>query len=132
MKTQSTIHSMKLHPEPFEMIKSGQKTIELRLFDSKRRQIKPGDEIIFTNISTGESLITTVMSDNFEKLYKSLPLLKCGYTAENADKADYSDMEQYYSAEEQKKYGVVGIELFRSEGALNRIQLKYNSIKGTE
>jgi len=37
--------------------------------------------------------------------------LQCGYTAENVDEADPSDMEQYYSVEEQNKYGVVGIEL---------------------
>ena len=45
--------------------------------------------------------------------YKSLPLLKCGYTTDNIDTATPTDMEQYYSVEEQKKYGVVGIELFR-------------------
>ena len=48
-----------------------------------------------------------------KELYKSLPLLQCGYTRENIDKATPSDMEQYYSIEEQNKYGVVGIELCR-------------------
>ncbi|MBE6692642.1 MAG: ASCH domain-containing protein [Ruminococcaceae bacterium] len=106
---------MKLKPHPFEMIKSGQKTIELRLLDEKRREIKVGDEIIFTNIATGETLNTTVVNlhtfDNFEELYKTLPLLKCGYTKENVENARYTDMEQYYPLEEQKKYGVIGIEL---------------------
>ena len=110
-----TIHEMKLHPSPFEMIKSGKKTIELRLFDEKRQQIKAGDKIVFTNTATGETLDATVAKmhrfDSFEELYRSLPLLKCGYTAEYVDDARPSDMEQYYSPEEQKKYGVVGIEL---------------------
>ena len=110
-----TIHEMKLHPSPFEMIKSGKKTIELRLFDEKRQQIKAGDKIVFTNTATGETLDATVAKmhrfDSFEELYRSLPLLKCGYTAEDVDDARPSDMEQYYSPEEQKKYGVVGIEL---------------------
>ncbi len=106
---------MKLKPHPFEMIKSGQKTIELRLLDEKRREIKVGDEIIFTNTATRETLNATVVNlhpfDSFEELYKSLPLLKCGYTKETVDKANYSDMEEYYPLEEQKKYGVIGIEL---------------------
>jgi hypothetical protein len=38
--------------------------------------------------------------------------LQCGYTEDDIDTAHPSDMEQYYSVEEQKKYGVVGIELF--------------------
>lgn len=106
---------MKLNPTPFEMIKSGQKTIELRLFDEKRQLIKVGDEILFTNTVTGETLKTSVVKlhrfDSFEELYKSLPLLKCGYTSENVGKATPADMELYYSAKEQKEYGVLGIEI---------------------
>ena len=40
---------MNLAPSPFEMIKSGAKTIELRLYDEKRRAVKVGDTIEFTN-----------------------------------------------------------------------------------
>ncbi len=107
---------MKLNPLPFGMIKSGKKTIELRLFDEKRQRIKAGDVIDFTNTYNGEKMRATVkklhLFDSFEELYKTLPLLQCGYTAEDIDTAQPSDMEQYYSAAEQKKYGVVGIELF--------------------
>lgn len=107
---------MKLNPSPFEKIKSGQKTIELRLFDEKRQKIKAGDDIIFTNSVNGEKICTTVkklhLFDSFDELYKSLPLLQCGYTSEDIGTAHHSDMERYYSTEEQSKYGVVGIELF--------------------
>ena len=110
-----TIHNMKLHRSPFEMIKSGDKTIELRLFDEKRQQIKVGDEIIFTDTATGETVTKSVarlhVFSSFSELYESLPLLKCGYTAEDIDSSSPSDMDEYYSAEQQKKYGVVGIEL---------------------
>ncbi len=109
------MHKMKLNPEPFELIKSGIKTIELRLYDEKRRRIIVGDEICFTNTETGETLMRTVIKlhrfDSFDALYKSLPLLKCGYTSKNIKAATPADMEKYYSAEEQKKYGVLGIEL---------------------
>ena len=111
-------HNMKLHKSPFEMIKSGEKTIELRLYDEKRRQIKVGDRIVFTNNVTGETLEMAVVKlhifDSFGELYRALPLLQCGYTSESIDKADPADMELYYSREEQQRYGVVGIELHRA------------------
>ncbi len=110
-------HQMKLYAEPFEKIKSGQKTIELRLNDEKRQKLKVGDEITFTNIANGETLKRTVLKlyhfNNFDELYQSLPLLKCGYTELDIHTAQASNMEKYYSAEEQAKYGVVGIELCR-------------------
>lgn len=107
---------MKLQASPFEKIKSGTKTIELRLLDEKRKKVKEGDAIVFTNNDNGEKIEATVKAlhrfDSFEALYKTLPLLQCGYTADDIDTAHPSHMEQYYSADEQKKYGVVGIELF--------------------
>ena len=36
-------HEMKLALEPFVMIADGRKTIELRLYDDKRKKIKLGD-----------------------------------------------------------------------------------------
>jgi hypothetical protein len=48
---------------------------------------------------------------SFSELYEALPLLQCGYTEADIATAHPSDMEQYYSVEEQAKYGVVGIEL---------------------
>ncbi|MBE6541334.1 MAG: methyltransferase domain-containing protein [Ruminococcaceae bacterium] len=109
------VHQMKLTPSPFAQIKSGNKTIELRLFDEKRQKIKEGDIITFTNTVSHEQLRRVVKKlhrfDGFEELYKSLPLLQCGYTSENLEYASPSDMDEYYSVDEQKKYGVVGIEL---------------------
>ena len=113
------IHNMKLNPAPFEIIKSGKKTIELRLFDEKRQKIKVGDEIIFTNTVSGEMLSRTVKGihifESFYELYKSLPLLKCGYTEDDVDSASPLDMEKYYSIDEQKNFGVVGIELYSND-----------------
>ena len=111
----TTIHTMKLHAAPFEKIKSGEKTIELRLYDEKRQKIKVGDTIVFTNNATGETLTKQVLQlhvfDSFRELYEALPLLKCGYTPEDIATAHPCDMDRYYSLEEQKHYGVVGIAL---------------------
>ena len=106
---------MKLNPAPFEMIKSGQKTIELRLFDEKRQLVKVGDRIVFTNTVTAATVNTEVVKlyrfDSFEALFRSLPLLKCGYTSEMLDEASSADMVKYYSVENQERYGVLGIEI---------------------
>ena len=108
-------HEMNLNPAPFEKIKNGQKTIELRLYDKKRRLIKVGDTITFTNNANGETLSTAVKKlhrfDSFSELYSSLPLLQCGYTPENIERAHPSDMDRYYTPEAQSRHGVVGIEL---------------------
>lgn len=109
-------YNMKLNPSPFEMIKSGEKTIELRLNDEKRQRIKIGDEIEFENTGDSTQVINARVLNlhrfcSFDQLYKSLPLLKCGYTSDDVCTAHPSDMERYYSVERQKKYGVVGIEI---------------------
>ncbi len=39
---------MHLADLPFEQIRSGKKTVEVRLYDEKRRAIREGDVIVFT------------------------------------------------------------------------------------
>ena len=43
-------HEMKLYDAPFELIKSGKKTIEVRCNDEKRRKLNVGDKIIFYSL----------------------------------------------------------------------------------
>ena len=107
---------MRLNPQPFSMIESGEKTIELRLYDEKRKKIRVGDRIRFIHTErTEQQLVCTVKNmhvfSSFEALYAYLPLRKCGYTEETVPFADPKDMEAYYSKSEQEKYGVVGIEI---------------------
>lgn len=109
-------HHMNLRLTPFDMIRSGQKTIELRLYDEKRREIRVGDEIEFDCLDKDATPIAVrVMNiyrfDNFDALYATLPLLKCGYNKNTIVNAAPSDMNQYYSIEEQEQFGVVGIEI---------------------
>ena len=107
------MHELRLHDEPFELIKSGSKTIEMRLYDEKRKLIKEGDIIIFTNRVTDEKLKTKVIKlylfNSFEELYKNFDGVSLGYKVN--EKIDPSDMEKYYSKEDKSKYGVVGIEI---------------------
>ena len=112
----TTTHIMRLNNRPFQLIYSGNKTIELRLFDEKRQLIKAGDIIKFINTADeNNTLLVEVVElhiyKDFIELYNNLPLLKCGYTEQDIDSADPKHMEKYYSQEQQSKYGVVGIEI---------------------
>lgn len=109
-------HNMKLHNQPFDLIMSGIKTIELRLNDDKRQKIKVGDTIVFTKTSDANEQITVRVINlhvfpSFAELYSTLPLDKCGYLPDELKNASPKDMEEYYSPEEQKRYGVLGIEI---------------------
>jgi ASC-1-like (ASCH) protein len=102
-----------LNEEPYNLIESGTKTIELRLYDEKRQKIKVGDTIEFINRVTEEKIYTKVKAlhlyDSFTELYKHFDKVSLGYRID--EEANPSDMEKYYPLEEQEKYGVVGIEL---------------------
>lgn len=109
-------HIMRLKPSPFEKVEVGTKTIELRLFDEKRRNIHVGDIIEFVHTENSDKTLQTkvialFIFDSFKTLYNNLPLLECGYTEENINIASPDDMDVYYSKEEQEKYGVVGIKI---------------------
>ena len=111
-----TTHSMGLNPGPFEAIRSGAKTIELRLYDEKRRRIRPGDRIVFTDTADESRTLPAEVREllvfpSFEELYAALPLTACGYSEAELPGASPRDMEVYYSPEQQRRYGVVGIVL---------------------
>ncbi len=106
-------HKMKLNNEPFECIKNGTKTIELRLNDEKRKLLTVGDYIEFINRVTNEKLLVEVIDlfkyNSFEELYKHFNKIEMGYSIN--EEANPKDMENYYSKEEQEKYGVLGIKI---------------------
>ncbi len=105
---------LRLNERPFESIKAGSKTIEMRLLDEKRKAYNVGDVLIFKKrpdeIEELKVQITALhMFGNFNELYKKFNKINLGY-AEN-EIAKPEDMLEYYSKEEQEKYGVVGIEI---------------------
>ena len=102
------IFRMKLQNEPFKQIKKGIKKIEIRLNDEKRKIFEINDYIEFTNITTLEIMFVKITNlyhfESFEKLFNNFDnsILGCG---------SYEEMYKYYSKEEEKKYGVLGIEI---------------------
>ncbi len=108
------LHHMKLKQSPFMKIRNGIKTIELRLNDEKRQQVQVGDFIEFSLIDNPLEKIQTRVTalhrfDSFEELYANLPKEKLGYAS--SDTPDPDHMNEYYSFDKQKQYGVLGIEL---------------------
>lgn len=110
------LHKMKLNKQPFNAVNVGYKTIELRLNDEKRQKLNVGDWIEFSQMDNPGNKVTVEIValhnfDSFKELYAALPLLQYGYTEETVDSANASDMESYYSKEEQALYGVLGVEI---------------------
>ena len=107
------IHCMKLQNDPFQAIREGWKTIEMRLNDEKRSIIKVDDVIEFTNVMTLEKICCRVINiykySDFDELYKNHDKVSIGYK-EN-ETADPDDMLMYYTKEDIEKYGVVGLEV---------------------
>ena len=106
-------YNMNLNKEPFNRIKDGTKTIEMRLNDEKRQLLKEKDLIEFTNRISLETILVEIVKihkySNFDELYKHFDKVSLGYNKD--DIANPKDMEKYYPKEEQEKYGVIGIEI---------------------
>jgi ASC-1-like (ASCH) protein len=101
---------MKLNESPFERIKNGTKTIEFRLFDEKRQQIKVGDKIEFSKLpDLHEKILVDVVElyreDTFENLFRKL------YANEEGIIRKTKAMYEIYSPEKEQQYGILGIKI---------------------
>jgi len=104
---------MRLSAEPFEKIRNGQKTIESRLYDEKRKRININDEIEFTCNDNSSKKILAKVKDiykyaSFEELFSSLPIK---YFGGNSKEELLKEIQAFYSKEDQEKYGVIGIKI---------------------
>ena len=107
-----TTHQLKLATEPFSAIISGNKTIESRLYDAKRQKIQIGDRIIFTNRDNSEQTVTAEVVGllryaTFRDLFSHNNPRKFG--GDNVEWLE-NQIYEFYSIEDQKIYGVIGIE----------------------
>lgn len=118
------IHKMKLNESPFERIKNGTKTIEFRLYDEKRKKIKIGDKIEFSKLpDLQEKILVDVLDIYRDKTFKSL--FKKIYTDEDEIERKTKSMYQFYSKEQEKKYGVIGIKI---DLLSNSFRYSYNKL----
>ncbi len=123
------IYEMNLKAEPFEKMKSGKKSVELRLFDHKRRRIDVGDRIIFTNLDDPVQKIAAIVKSlhryqTFEDLFAEIPPEKCGSSKGETPEKASAGMHKYYTDEQIQTYGVIGIEIELTDAAVTIKQLE--------
>ena len=109
------MHVMKLQPEYYNFILNGTKKIEIRLYDEKRQQIKIGDTIKFLRepdfTESFDARVTGLLRYNsFSDMFKDFDVSIL------ADKSITKEellnvLEQFYTDEMQKQYGVLGIRI---------------------
>lgn len=107
------VHQMGLYGEYFHAIKERKKTVEVRLYDEKRRKIKVGDTIEFIKVpQQDENLkvqVTNLRSyDTFEAMYNDIPLkdFDCeGWTMKEMIDGTY----EIYTPEAEKEWGTLAI-----------------------
>lgn len=120
---------MHLADDMFEAVKAGTKTVEIRLFDDKRKLVDIGDYIEFRKLSNPKERVTRRVADlnifsTFEELFKSeryengKRVVKLRYTPAQVGapegatvKSLVDGMYKYYDKAQEKKYGVIAFVL---------------------
>ncbi|HDH45360.1 MAG TPA: ASCH domain-containing protein [Thermococcus sp.] len=100
---------MGLKEEYLDLIRDGKKKVEGRLYDEKRRQINPGDTIVFEgklkvrvkSIRKYPSFKEMLEREGIERVLPGVHNIEEGVRI----------YRQFYTEEEEKKYGVVAIEI---------------------
>lgn len=111
--TERRVFEMNLLPEPFEAIKSGKKTVELRLNDEKRRELSVGDII---NFSCGDNVLSVKVIDlykerDFITLFEKYSMTEMGFSEKETPQSGAMQMRKYYSVERENECGVLGIKI---------------------
>ena len=106
-------HIMKLQAYSFDKIRDGEKIIEVRLYDEKRREIKLGDKIEFKRepeqIETVNTEVAGLLNyKSFEDLVEDFPASDFGYS----DKTELLNaIYSFYKKEDAEKYSVLGVRI---------------------
>lgn len=120
---------MHLAAEPFEKVKAGTKTVEIRLFDDKRNEVDIGDYIEFIKSGDENERVIRRVADveiwqSFENAfsracYENKKRVEClRYTPEQLGSPAGSDLKslvggmyKYYNKAEERKHGVIAFTL---------------------
>jgi len=115
-------HQMTLFIEPFRSIKSGRKTVEVRLNSENKRQIQIGDTIEFELLPDRTEKINVLVEDlmvfkTFEEMYSSITFKEfdCDHwTMNEMIDATY----KIYSSQREAMWGALGIRIKLIENEL--------------
>ncbi len=108
-------HILKLQPKYFDYINKGTKRIELRLFDEKRQLINIGDTITFQKepelkAEMNVKVIGLLRYNTFEELFNDFSI-EIMADREMTKEELLDVLEEFYTKEKQKQYGVIGIRI---------------------
>jgi len=104
---------MNLQPKYYDFIKNGTKRIELRLFDEKRQQIELGDVIEFSKSETDKfqaKVVGLLRYNSFDDLFKDFDISILA-DASMAKEELLNVLGEFYTAEKQAQYGILGIRI---------------------
>ncbi|HLR19305.1 MAG TPA: ASCH domain-containing protein [Staphylococcus sp.] len=108
-------HSMKLNNEPFQSVKNGIKTVEIRLNDEKRQKVKNGDTIKFNNLETNEVVkvvvTETVMYPSFQVLLNQYTNREIGAKEGDQLSQKLAAIYQIYSQTDELEFGALAIKM---------------------
>lgn len=107
---------MKLLKNPYDKISSGEKTIEIRLLDEKRRKLNIGDIIEFSKLPDLKDkirveIIALLRYKSFKDLINDFGMKYYGYSKNYSIDDFVNNIYTIYSKEKEQQYGVLGIKI---------------------
>ena len=108
------VHEMKLQDVYFNKIASKEKIYEVRLNDEKRKLINIDDTIVFTNLTTKQTIKVRVTNlyhfKSFVQMASTLPATLLGF--ENYSKEQIvGTYHTFYTPYNEQTYGVLAIQV---------------------
>lgn len=110
---------MGLYDRPFELVASGEKIVEVRLYDRKRRNLKIGDLITFNKLTNPLEDVTVRIKDltrfpTFKEMYQTIPKEVMGSTDSTLEEM-LEKTYTIYSPEKEQEWGTLAITIEKHE-----------------
>lgn len=106
------LHQLQLQQIAYTKIKGGTKIIESRLYDEKRKLINLGDTLEFHLVDSSDvcrcEVIALLRYPSFSELMSEFPAEYFGW---NTVHEAIDEICQFYTKEQQKEHGVLGIKV---------------------
>ena len=112
------MHEMHLFEEPFDLIAQGKKTVEVRLYDDKRKKVSIGDVIAFKRLPNNVEeirceVVGLSLFGSFRDLFQAFDASRFGHPSTITIDEQIARMREVYSEEDEKANGVLGIHIRR-------------------
>ncbi|WP_368646113.1 ASCH domain-containing protein [Alkalibacterium putridalgicola] len=110
---------MGLYDRPFQLVASGEKIVEVRLYDRKRRNLKIGDLITFNKLTNPLEDVTVRIKDltrfpTFKEMYQTIPKEAMGSTDSSLEEM-LEKTYTIYSPEKEQEWGTLAITIEKHE-----------------